>query len=367
MSKSLSYANAGVNYKQIDPLKLLAQSAAADTASNLDKHKMTEWETSRGESAYVVEQGKNLFAFVQEGLGTKNLVADAMFKLTGKNYYANIAQDTIAMIVNDLVTVGARPAIISAYWAVGNSEWLQDKDRIASLVNGWRDTCNDIGATWGGGETPVLKDIIAPGTIDLAGHCFGVINSREQLVIEDNLKAGDRIITFSSSGIHANGLTLARKIADQLPGGYMTKLPSGRTYGDALLKPTIIYSNVISAIQDAGIRVNYLTNITGHGWRKFMRAKKEFTYRINAIPSVPDVLKFIVEKGKLDIKEAYSNLNMGAGFALFISQDSVHRVLEIAKSERIPANVVGVVESGTKQLIIEPLGLRLDGDSLQVR
>ncbi|MBI5452507.1 phosphoribosylformylglycinamidine cyclo-ligase, partial [Candidatus Gottesmanbacteria bacterium] len=139
---SLSYKKSGVNYDLLDPVKRLAQVAGLKTANNILGLDFREISTSRGETAYVLEAAECYHAFVQEGLGTKNLVADEMRKITGKTYYETIAQDTVAMIINDLITVGARPLSILAYWAVGNSGWFADKKRNNDLVNGWKKACD---------------------------------------------------------------------------------------------------------------------------------------------------------------------------------------------------------------------------------
>jgi phosphoribosylformylglycinamidine cyclo-ligase len=114
---TLSYEQAGVNYDLIDPLKVAAQRAAAATATHLSGHGFTEVAASRGESAYVVDVGPFYLASIVECLGSKALVADEMAELTGRSYYDGIAQDTIAMAVNDLITVGATPLVVQAYWA----------------------------------------------------------------------------------------------------------------------------------------------------------------------------------------------------------------------------------------------------------
>src|SRR5581483_1036310 len=147
----------GVDYSALDPIKLLAQKSAQATASNLKRFGAQEVIASRGESAYVWEESDAYKALVIEGLGTKNLVADAMRKITNKTYYGSIAQDTIAMIVNDLIVVGALPQVVNAYFAIGDSDWMRDTLRAQDLINGWAKACKQIGATWGGGETPTLK------------------------------------------------------------------------------------------------------------------------------------------------------------------------------------------------------------------
>ena len=125
----LSYEQAGVQYDLIDPLKVAAQRAAAATATHLPAHGFAEVTASRGESAYVVDLGPFYMASIVECLGTKTLVADEMQRLTGSSYFAGIAQDTIAMAVNDLITVGATPLVVQAYWAAGGSDWFGDAQR----------------------------------------------------------------------------------------------------------------------------------------------------------------------------------------------------------------------------------------------
>jgi len=132
----LSYEQAGVQYDLIDPLKVAAQRAAAATASHLPAKGATEVVASRGESAYVMDLGPFYIASVVECLGTKTLVADEMQRLTGRQYFAGIAQDTIAMAVNDLITVGATPLVVQAYWAAGGSEWFSHAARAQDLVAG---------------------------------------------------------------------------------------------------------------------------------------------------------------------------------------------------------------------------------------
>ncbi|HSI57697.1 MAG TPA: AIR synthase related protein [Ideonella sp.] len=366
-SATLSYEQAGVNYDLIDPLKVAAQRAAAATAGHLAAHGFTEVKASRGESAYVVDVGPFYLASIVECLGSKALVADEMHQLTGKSYYAGIAQDTIAMAVNDLITVGATPLVVQAYWAAGGSDWFGDAPRAQALVEGWKKACDTCGVAWGGGETPALAGIVESGRIDLAASCTGLINPKERLSVGDRLAAGDSIVLLASSGIHANGLSLARKLVERLPQGYLTPVLPGLSYGDALLAPTVLYSPVTEALYKAGITPHYCANITGHGWRKLLRHPSTLTYRIHTVPEVPPVLSFIQQHAHHDDREAYSTLNMGAGFALFVSADEAARTVEIAKANGVEALIAGVVEAGPKQILIEPLNIRFGDDDLQLR
>jgi phosphoribosylformylglycinamidine cyclo-ligase len=368
---TLSYEQAGVNYDLIDPLKVSAQRAAAATAVHLAAHGFTEVKASRGESAYVVDVGPFYIASIVECLGSKALVADEMATLTGRSWYEGIAQDTIAMAVNDLITVGATPLVVQAYWAAGGSDWFGDAARAQALVAGWKKACDTCQVAWGGGETPALAGIVEGGRIDLAASCTGLINPKERLSVGDRLAAGDQIVMLDSSGIHANGLSLARKLLERLPGGWLTEIDPvnhpGLRYGEALLAPTVLYSPVTEALWAAGIVPHYNANITGHGWRKLLRHPGAFTYRIHTVPPVPPVLQFIQRHAQHDDREAYGTLNMGAGFALFVAAGDAERTVQIAQGLGIGARVAGAVEAGDKQVLIEPLGIRFGDDDLQLR
>jgi phosphoribosylformylglycinamidine cyclo-ligase len=364
---TLSYEQAGVNYDLIDPLKVAAQRAAAATAGHLAGHGFSEVKASRGESAYVVDVGPFYLASIVECLGSKALVADEMKALTGKSYYAGIAQDTIAMAVNDLITVGATPLVVQAYWAAGGSDWFSDAQRAQALVEGWKKACDVCGVAWGGGETPALAGIVESGRIDLAASCTGIVSPKSRLSVGDALAPGDAIVLLASSGIHANGLSLARKLVERLPQGYLTEVAPGLSYGDALLAPTTLYSPVTEALAKAGVAMHYCANITGHGWRKLLRHPSTLTYRIDTLPEVPPVLKFIQQHAQQDDREAYSTLNMGAGFAIFVAAEDAEKTVAIAREQGVDAWLAGRVEAGPKQLLIEPLGIRFGDDDLQLR
>jgi phosphoribosylformylglycinamidine cyclo-ligase len=364
---SNAYAAAGVDYAKIDPLKILAQQAAAATAGNLAQHGLSEVAASRGESAYVVDCGEFYLASITECLGTKALVADAMREVTGKTYYDRIAQDTLAMAINDLITVGATPVSAHAYWATGGSDWFSDEARARDLVNGWKAACDASGVSWGGGETPALAGVVAAGRIDLAASCVGLVRPKSRLTLGERLQAGDAIVLLASSGIHANGLSLARKLAERLPAGYATPMHDGQLFGEALLAPTLLYAGVTEALARAGIVPHYAANVTGHGWRKLMRHAGRFSYRITSLPKVPAVLQFMQEQVPLDDREAYGNLNMGAGFALYVSAADAAQCVAIAQKCGIEATVAGSVEAGAKQVLIEPLALAFAADELHVR
>ncbi len=363
----LSYDAAGVVYDLIDPLKLHAQQAAAQTAPQLLAHGMQEVAASRGESAYVIDAGPFYLASIVECLGSKTLVADEMARLDGISRYDTIAQDTIAMAVNDLITVGATPLVIQAYWAAGGSDWFKDEQRSRALVDGWRRACEACGVAWGGGETPALAGIVEAGRVDLAAGCTGIVNPKSRLTLGEKLGEGDAIVLLAASGIHANGLSLARALAKRLPQGFGMAIAPGVTFGDALLVPTPLYAPVTEALHAAGIQPHYAANITGHGWRKLMRHPRALTYRMQTLPPVPHVLDFIVGEAAMTPREAYGTFNMGAGFALFVAAADALRTVDVARRCGVKAWVGGRVEAGSKRVVIEPLGFEFDSNSLHLR
>src|SRR5688500_14499648 len=156
----VSYQQAGVNYDRLDAFKRACQRAAAATTPALAAHGMSEPAAIRGESAYLIETPDQYLAHVEEGLGTKNLVADAMWKLTGKSYYRNVGIDTVATMVNDLITCGALPISIAMHAAVGDSNWFANTQLAEDLAAGFAEACQESQAVWGGGETPALKGIV---------------------------------------------------------------------------------------------------------------------------------------------------------------------------------------------------------------
>ena len=147
----------------------------------------------------------------------------------------------------------------------------------------------------------------------------------------------------------------------------MTEIEPDLAYGDALRAPTALYSPVTEALAKAGLTVHYSANITGHGWRKLLRHPGELAYRIHTVPPVPAVLKFIQQQCHQDDREAYSTLNMGAGFALFVPPEEAAEVVRIAEGCGIAAWHAGSVEAGPKRLFIEPLGIEFSEGDLQLR
>jgi phosphoribosylformylglycinamidine cyclo-ligase len=312
--------------------------------------------------------GRQWGAFVQEGLGTKSLIAQKVYEASGDpSGFRTIAQDTVACVINDLVSVGATPVVLNAYWSSSSYQWLTDQKMAEDFVKGWRAACDLAGVVWGGGETQSLPGVVADGALEFAGSAFGVIRDEKYLVQGKRLRAGDAIVLIESSGPHANGISLIREIASGLTDGYQTRLSDGNTLGEAALAPTHIYSALVQALQTDNVDVHYLSNITGHGWRKLMRADEAFSYIMTEAPPVPEIFNFIAQQAGNDETEMYGNYNMGAGYAIYVPADQASRVVGTAAKLKLKAWSAGRVETGPKQVVIEPKKITFAGDSLEVR
>lgn len=366
--KSITYAQVGDDYSTKDPVKKLAQTAASQTKENLEKIGYKEISGSRGESAFIWDLGNGQFmASVIEGLGTKNLVADAMRQITGKTYYDIVAHDTVASIINDLVTSGAKPFVLHAYWAIENNQWLEDSERMNDLVEGWQSACNLSGVAWGGGETPTLKGVIQADTVDLAGSAIGLIKDDKRRIRSENLAVDDRIIFLKSNGINANGISLARAVSEKLAEGYATKLTEGKMFGDAILTKTNIYAGLIQVMLDQGINIHYISNITGHGLRKVMRAPQDFTYIIEEVYPTPEVFEFIQKHANLSDEEMYGTYNMGQDYAIFLPATDVSKAQEIISKNGFEGLDAGFVQKGERKVIIKPKDITFEGKTLDLR
>jgi phosphoribosylformylglycinamidine cyclo-ligase len=361
-----SYSAAGVDYETLDAGKRSAMASALSTSALLTARGGRALDASRGEPAFVFELGGRSFAFVVEGLGTKSIIARHVLEGQGINRFADVAYDTVAAILNDLCCVGALPLVVNAYFATGASEWYLQRERADALIEGWRRACSDAGCVWGGGESPSLPGLLADGDIELAGAAVGAVPEGCSPILGEQLGAGDEIVLVASSGLHANGASLARLIAGRLPDGYATVLADGVSFGEALLAPTLMYVPLVAALIDEGVRLTYISHVTGHGLLKLMRPPAALTYRIERLPRVPVVLEFLVGEAGLDPNAAYSTFNMGVGYALYCHAGNGERIVACAQRLGLSALVAGRVEEGSRQVILEPVGVRFDGSQLEL-
>jgi phosphoribosylformylglycinamidine cyclo-ligase len=377
-----SYRAAGVDYETLDAGKRQAIAAALSTSSLLAARGARALDASRGEPAFVFELDGRTLAFVVEGLGTKSMIARQVLEGQGINRFGDVAYDTVAAICNDLCCTGALPLVVNAYFATGASEWYRDGERAAALVEGWRRACEDAGCAWGGGESPSLPGLLDEREIELAGAAVGVVPPGGRPLLGEDLAPGDEIVLVASSGLHANGASLARLLAGRLPDGYATELATElaadrtrsatatatgtTTLGEALLEPSVMYVGLVAALLEEGLPLRYISHITGHGLLKLMRPSRALTYRIEQLPKVPPVLSFLAEQAQLDAHAAYSTFNMGSGYALYCAPGAGVRIVASAQRLGLSALVAGHVEEGPRQVILEPVGVRFADEELDL-
>jgi phosphoribosylformylglycinamidine cyclo-ligase len=367
-SRALSsdrYAEAGVDYSLLDAFKREALAAAARSVGALRGRGGEPVAGAGGAPAFVFRFADRYLALVAEGLGTKSLIAAAMEGELGQAAWRAVAIDTVAAIVGDLCAVGALPLALNAYFAVASSELLAGP-RGAALVEGWLRGCELAGCAWGGGESPALGGLITPGGLELAGAAVGAVPPGVQPVLGLDLGPGDEIVLIGSSGLHANGASLARQVAEELPDGYRTRLPSGRSFGEALLEPSLIYVPLVERLLVEGPRPTYLAHLTGHGFLKLMRPPQRLRYRLTTLPEVPEVLGFLARAAGLSDVEAYRTLNMGAGFAVYVRAGEGAQVVAAAERLGFRALVAGRVEEGDRSVVLEPLGVLYRGEELSL-
>jgi phosphoribosylformylglycinamidine cyclo-ligase len=365
MSEDDAYRAAGVDYNALDAGKRLAMAKALSTSPLLAARGGRALDASRGEPAFVFEHRGQTLAFVVEGLGTKSIVARHVLERQGIDRFADVAYDTVAAILNDLCCVGALPLVVNAYFATGASEWYLQAERSASLLEGWRRACADAGCVWGGGESPSLPGMLAEQDIELAGAAVGAVPEGHGAILGERLEPGDEIVLVASSGLHANGASLARMVAARLPDGYATAL-AGTTLGEALLEPSVMYVPLVAALLEADVPLTYLSHVTGHGLLKLMRPDKPLRYRIEHLPEVSPVLSFLVEQARMDAQAAYSTFNMGAGFALYCRPGAGAGIVAAAERLGLSALLAGRVEEGPREVVLEPVGVRFAGERLEL-
>ena len=363
---SSAYRAAGVDYEALDAGKRNALTEALATSGLLTASGGRAVDESRGEPAFVFEAGGQTLAFVVEGLGTKSIIARQVEEQLMVSAFDNVAYDTVAAIVNDLCCVGAVPLVVNAYFATGSSDWYANEVRNTGLVTGWREACDDAGATWGGGESPSLPGLVASEDIELAGSAVGVVPPGRRPILGAELAPGDEIVIIASNGLHANGSSLARRVAEGLSDGYATRLPSGRTFGEALLDRTPMYAALVRALLASDLEIHYFSHITGHGLLKLMRPRRELTYTLSRLPEVPEVLEFLVHRTEMSPAAAYSTFNMGCGFAVYCAAGSGEEVVRIASELGLAASVAGAVEEGPRRVVLDQIGVVFESGDLDL-
>ncbi len=337
-SKESQYAKSGVS-----------SSGAETSLSALLKHVLPTREFSPsyplaadiGYFANVIDLGNGEgIAFCTDGVGTKIIVAELL------NKYDSIGIDCIAMNVNDVICLGARPVSMVDYIACS----FTDTTVFEQLGKGLAEGARQSGISISGGEISQIKEVITG--IDLIGACIGHVKI-DRINTGKGVRAGSLVIGLESSGVHANGLTLARKILlgespeAQKENAFKYEDKLGRTLGEELLEPTRIYVQPILELIDSGLEIQAMVHVTGGGFLNLTRVESDnIRFVIDSLPPTPAVFQLIQDSGEVSDAEMYDVFNMGIGFCVVVEcTNEVEQVTKILKKYDIACHVIGYVEA----------------------
>lgn len=300
----------------------------------------------------MIDFGGTGLAVTTDGVGSKLLVAQLM------DQYDTVGIDCVAMNVNDLLCVGAEPLTMVDYIAV-----QQPNPRLlAELAQGLKKGAITAGITIPGGEIAQVRDIIrgdrAGYGFDLAGTAVGIV-PLDQIRVGRTIEPDDVVLGLRSTGVHSNGLTLARRLLKKYRSEtYLEDL--GRSLGEELLVPTRIYVREVLDILRAGVDVRALIHITSDGLLNMLRVASNTGYVIHFLPEPHPIFRVIQHELRISTEEMYRVYNMGIGFCLVVSHRSDHaaRAKEILKRHSVECYEIGrTVSDPEKSVVVEPAQL----------
>lgn len=275
-----------------------------------------------------------------DGVGTKLMIAQALDK------HNTIGIDLVAMCVNDVLCQGAKPLFFLDYIATGELE----PKKMQSIIQGVVDGCKQSDSALIGGETAEMPDLYDPDSYDLAGFSVGVVD-KEKIITGEAIKAGDMAIALKSSGIHSNGLSLARKALEVNDIDFKDTLEGyDQSIGEVLLTPTKIYAKEINSLLDK-VSIHGIAHITGGGLdENLSRVFPEGTGLKIHWPqeNVPQIFQTIQQLGNVETQEMFNTFNMGIGMVVFIPEESLDEAISILNDLGSEFEVLGAVDNQTK-------------------
>lgn len=280
-----------------------------------------------------------------DGVGTKLKLAFLMDK------HDTVGIDCVAMCVNDVLCVGAKPLFFLDYIACGKNR----PEKIAEIVKGVAEGCCQAGAALVGGETAEMPGFYPEDEYDLAGFTVGVVD-RSKVINQSDMRAGDAVIGLRSSGVHSNGFSLVRKVFDVENADITRPVDElgGKSLGEALLTPTKIYVKPMLTLMDA-VPVHGVAHITGGGfYENIPRCIPQglgARIRRKRVP-VPPIFDMIAKAGDIPERDMFNTFNMGVGMSVVVPGDRADEALRVLKDAGEDAVLLGEIVKAEEKVIL---------------
>ncbi|MBA3264637.1 MAG: phosphoribosylformylglycinamidine cyclo-ligase, partial [Thermoleophilaceae bacterium] len=285
-------------------------------------------------------------ALSTDSVGSKVIVCEQMGR------FDTIGLDLVGMNANDVVCVGADPIALLDYIAVERA----DPEMLEQIGIGLKQGAEQAQLEIPGGELAVLPDLIrghpSPHGFDLVGFCVGLVDL-DAIVTGATIEAGDAVVGIPSSGIHSNGLSLARRVVPDLDEEF-----DGTTVGELLLEPTVIYVRAVRELLESDVDVRGLAHITGEGLLNLLRLEAEVGYEIDAPLPVPRIFELIAERGPVEPAELYEVFNMGCGFCCVVPEEQAPKAVSLLGRRHPGTAVIGRVTADPGVVALRPQRLR---------
>jgi phosphoribosylformylglycinamidine cyclo-ligase len=306
-----------------------------------------------GHFAAVIEVAPGLgIALGTDGVGSKLIVAEQ----TGR--YDTVGVDCIAMNVNDVVCVGARPLAVLDYLAVERA----DPEVMRQIGIGLKRGAELAGVEIPGGEVAVLPELIrghpTPNGFDLTAACVGTV-ALDAIVSGTDCRPGDALIGVPSSGLHSNGYSLARKALASLALDDRPDALGGASVADALLEPTVIYVRAVLELLGSGLRVHGLAHITGGGLLNLTRLNPAVGFEVSDPLPVPPVFGLVRELGGIAEREMWEVFNMGCGFCVVVPDSTAAAAAALLADHHPGARRIGTVTDRAGRVVVPAAGVAL--------
>jgi len=328
-----NYSEAGVDVNEISRSKEILLRMSNKTIKNKGKG-IGSILLGIGHYASLIDiGGGKAMALHNDGVGTKVLIAQMMGK------FNTVGIDCVAMNVNDLICIGAKPIALLDYLVLKKA----DSKLMNSIMEGLTKGAKESETAIIGGETSIHSDLIngiGDKAFDLSATAIG-ITEKKNIITGSSLKPGHSIIGIASSGIHSNGLTLARKTVLAKYGLEGRINPLKNKLGEELLKPTRIYVKPILELLEDDLSISGLAHITGGGFTKLTRLKENLGFELNNMPDPLPIFQLIQKAGKISREEMYKTFNMGVGFCVFCPEENENQVIKIIKNNKMNCQIIG--------------------------